>query len=218
MPTPRQGYQLSNGIKVPGVTTVLGRFKESGALMYWAWEQGKEGLDFRRTKQDAADAGTLAHAMVEAHLTGIDPLLKLDGATPEIADKAKQGLANYLTFEKQTNLKVVSFEKPLISEKYHYGGTPDAIVEIDGHKAIADWKTSSAIYVDALLQMAAYGTLYAENYPEDMLTGGFHLCRFSKDNADFVHYHFQDLSDAWEMFKHLLAAYELDKVLKKMVK
>jgi len=57
-------------IRIPGCTTVIGRFKESGGLIYWAWDQGRQGLDFRETRDKAADAGTLAHAMVEADIRG----------------------------------------------------------------------------------------------------------------------------------------------------
>ena len=70
MPTPRKGYFV-NGTKVPSVTQIVSRFKDSGALMYWAWEQGKEGKDFRDTSQRAADAGTLSHRMVECDLKSI---------------------------------------------------------------------------------------------------------------------------------------------------
>ena len=60
MARPYKGYEI-DGEKVPGVTTVLSRFKESGALMYWAWKQGTEGKDFRETKQAAADAVQLRY-------------------------------------------------------------------------------------------------------------------------------------------------------------
>lgn len=36
MPTPRSGYYNANGDRVPSVTTVLSRFKDSGALIHWA--------------------------------------------------------------------------------------------------------------------------------------------------------------------------------------
>lgn len=36
MPTPTKGYYNAKGQRVPGVTTVLGRFKDSGALIHWA--------------------------------------------------------------------------------------------------------------------------------------------------------------------------------------
>lgn len=59
---------LIDGKRVPSVTTVISRFKESGALMYWCWDQGRQGLDYRQTRDAAADAGTIAHAMVEAFI------------------------------------------------------------------------------------------------------------------------------------------------------
>ena len=33
---PKAGYKNAAGEKVPGVTTVIGRFKDSGALLHWA--------------------------------------------------------------------------------------------------------------------------------------------------------------------------------------
>src|SRR5262245_63693241 len=62
----------ANGVRVPGVTTVIGTSLgwNKGALMHWAWTEGKEGRHYRDTQQAAADAGTLAHALVEAHIRG----------------------------------------------------------------------------------------------------------------------------------------------------
>lgn len=36
MPTPKKGYYTSSGLRVPGVTTIIGRFKDSGGLIHWA--------------------------------------------------------------------------------------------------------------------------------------------------------------------------------------
>jgi len=36
MPTPRKGYYTDAGKRVPGVTTIIGRFKDSGGLIHWA--------------------------------------------------------------------------------------------------------------------------------------------------------------------------------------
>ncbi len=41
MATPTQGYWL-DGKRLPSVTTILGRFKESGALIKWGYGQGRE--------------------------------------------------------------------------------------------------------------------------------------------------------------------------------
>ena len=40
MATPKKGYRYQNEV-IPGTTTIISRFKDSGALMYWAHQQGK---------------------------------------------------------------------------------------------------------------------------------------------------------------------------------
>lgn len=42
MGTPKGGYFTAAGEKVPSVTTVLGRFKDSGGLLFWAHKVGGE--------------------------------------------------------------------------------------------------------------------------------------------------------------------------------
>jgi len=77
MARPKAGYFLKDGNRVPGTTTITGRFKESGGLVYWAWDLGKKGIDYREARDTAASAGTLVHAMVEAHAAGEDPEARL---------------------------------------------------------------------------------------------------------------------------------------------
>ncbi len=217
MGRPKAGYNLQNGDKVPGVTTICGRFKDSGALIYWAWEQGKDGKDFRESRDKAASIGTLAHEMVEAHLHHL-AFVPEGEASVENLQKATQAFDMYLTWEKQTKLDIIATEMPLVSETYKFGGTPDAIGIVDGKFCLLDWKTSNALYTDNLLQMAAYRALWEENNPKDPLVGGFHLLRFSKEAGDFSHHYFSELEDAWQMFTHLRVAYELDKKLKNRAK
>ena len=78
-----------------------------------------------------------------------------------------------------------------------------------------DIKTSNGVYRDNLLQVAAYGYLWAANNPPDQITGGYHILRFSKENGDFSHHFYPDLSEAWEMFVLLRKAYDIDLRLKK---
>ena len=54
MARPKKGY----GKGIVGVTTainILGMNK--GALMYWSWDQGRQGYDFREIRDSAAEAG-----------------------------------------------------------------------------------------------------------------------------------------------------------------
>jgi len=217
MPTPRQGYYLADGTRVPGTTTVLGRFKESGALLRWAWNQGKEGRDLYETRDVAAAIGTVAHAMVELRINGNDPescvdLMTLDDAGQK---RARNAFKMYETWASMSNLKILHQEIPLVSEVYRFGGTPDAIGLVNGELCLVDWKTSNGVYQDYLLQLAAYRLLWEELHPDQPLTGGFHLCRFSKDFGDFAHHYYDELDKAREMFIHLRKAYEFDAELKK---
>lgn len=221
MPHPKGGYRLKDGTRVPGTTTIIGRFKESNALLYWACEQGKAiergEISHLYDKRDAAaEAGTIAHALVECHIDNDDPAAVLDGLSPDIEEKAKQAFESYLLWERITNLKIVEQEMELVSELYRFGGCPDAIGEIDGKLTLVDWKTSNSVYSDMLIQLSAYKQLWEENYPGKPLHG-FHLCRFSKEHGDFAHHFYSELDDAWEQFKLFRQAYDLDKLLKKRV-
>lgn len=226
MPTPKKGYFLADGTRVPGTTTVIGRFKDSGALIYWAYKQGREHEGLARQGIDAptrlyevteryANIGTLAHSMVEAHILGFNPHGVLHKVPESLAGPARQAFGAYLSWAEQTKLKILEQEIQLISEEYKFGGTPDAIGEVHGELCLIDWKTSNNVYSDYLIQIAAYRYLWETAHPERSLTGGFHLCRFAKENGDFSHHFYPDLSEAWTAFKLMRELYDIDKVLKK---
>ena len=225
MPTPKAGYYLPDGTRIPGTTTIIGRFKDSSGLMQWAFQQGKAGSPTLYSEaQKAADIGTLAHSMVEAHINEAPPEGVLEGVDPALADKARNAFMQYRMWENQTRIRLLSRyqEMPLISLTHRYGGTPDAIGMIDNDPVLLDWKSSNAIYSDHLIQLAAYGHLLTDGIHMD--TGepvglshikGYYLLRFSKDYADFEFRYFGDLSAAWQQFLHFRAAYDIDRELKK---
>ena len=221
MPHPKGGYKI-NGKRIPGVTTIISRFKETGGLMHWAFEQGKAAqrgeIDNLYDKRDeAGDAGTLAHAFVENHIRKL-PEPDVAGYSEKIIELAKQGFENYLTWAANTKIEIIEQEMELVSEIYRFGGCPDAIgVDAQGRLCLPDWKTSNGVYPDYIIQLAAYKQLWEENHPDKPLTGGFHLCRFSKEHADFAHHYWSELDDAWEQFKLFRQAYEISKKLKKRV-
>lgn len=217
MPRPKGGYYLKDGTRVPSVTTVIGRFKDSTGLLHWAFQQGKNGAEHLYEESGkAADVGTLAHAMVEAEIKGLKEV-KTTTDDPILIAKARQAFGMYREWARQTRVHIVTTEMDLISEQFRYGGTPDAIGQIGDQLCLLDWKTSNAVYVDHLIQVAAYAHLWNEQYPQKPIDGGYHILRFSKDFPDFAHRHYQDLEDAWEQFTLMRRAYDIDKVLKKRV-
>lgn len=225
MPTKRGGYFLSDGTKVPSVTTVIGRFRDSGGLIHWAWEQGKEGRDFNAMREAAADAGTVAHAMVEADIRGrtfADVWAEQHDGQPTqripdaIYERGFQAYGAFLEWRRQTKMEPRETEVPLVSERFRYGGTLDAML-IDQALYLGDWKTSNAIYGDHLLQLAAYGNLWRENRPEQPIAG-FQLLRFSKENGDFSHHYYGDLTLEFQQFLLFRKAYDNDKIIKRRAK
>jgi len=215
MPTPKRGYFLSDGARVPGVTTILGRFKDMGGLLHWAWEEGCAGRDYRETRDAAADAGTLAHAMVEAEIRGKRFVVPED-TPPEIRNKACQAYSMYNEWATQTRLQPLVTEVQLVSEQHRFGGTLDVVL-VGGRRLLGDWKTSGAIYTEHLLQLAAYDILWKENRPAEPIEG-YQIVRFSKEEADFEQRYFMQLDVAEEMFLLLRRAYDLDKKVRKRVR
>jgi hypothetical protein len=214
MARPEGGYRLKDGTRVPGVTTISGKLKNTDALMAWAWREGKEGRDYKVTRDRAADAGSLAHRAVEAWVRGEVYVMEGD---PAVVAKGQQAFAGFLDFAKQTRLEIIEPEISLVSEVHRVGGTLDALM-FDGKYAICDWKASAGVYGDMLVQIRAYGGLWSECFPDRTITGGYHLIRFDKESGGYVHHYWPELDAAWELFLHLRAVYDLEQIVRQRAK
>ena len=216
MARPIQGYRNSAGDRIPGVTTIIGRFKESGGLLQWAFKQGQSGAASLYAERDkAAEAGTLAHDLIEASILGKErPAFSGDKA---IFEKAVNAYEQFLEWREQTRIEIVATEKSYVSERHQFGGTVDAIGrDMKGRIVLLDWKSSNAIYRDMLIQLAAYALLLEEC--ESQLTPqGYHILRIAKESADFEHRFFGELEDAKKSFLLMRDLYGLDLQLKKRV-
>lgn len=214
MPTRKGGYLTASGDRVPGVTTVIGANLgwNKEALMWWANQEGLAGRKHRETTTKAADIGTLAHAMVEAHINGA---VYIPGDEDrEALQAADVAFTAYLMWEQQTKLDIIATELCVVSEVHRYGGTLDAIGRIAGSLCLLDWKSASGTYADHLIQLAAYRTAFEESTGLT-LDGGFHLCRFDKESGGFSHHWWPPtgLEQAWEAFVYLRSLHDLRRVL-----
>ena len=216
---PTQPYHVKDGTRVPGTTTIISNCKMGGIepLLFWANRLGKEGKSHREVRDEAAEAGTIAHAMVEDFIRGRDPFKQVEYVPEDIEKKARGAFASFQEWARQTKLEVAESELPLVSEEYRYGGTMDAML-MNGDLALGDWKTSNGVYPDYICQLAAYRQLWRENFPARPVTGGVHLLRFGKEYGDFHHHFWPEaiVDMAWETFKHMRAIYDLHKELKKV--
>lgn len=199
-------YQLKDGAFVPGVTTVLGILAKN-ALIHWAWNLGREGLDYREVRDSAADVGTLSHYLIMCHIKGETP--DTSEYSPTDLEKANNCLAKYLRWEKEHSISPVMVEAPLVSEEYRYGGMLDLFAEYDGEFILVDFKTGSAIYDEHLYQLAAYWKLLEE---QGWPVANARILRIGTDEDEgFEESIRTNLDNEWQIFTHCLEVYRLQK-------
>ena len=203
-------YFNCNGDRLPGVTTVLGVL-DKPALMYWAWQCGMNGQDFRKVRDTAASIGTIAHLMVMCHLSGKTPDLSIySQADIDIADNC---LLSFYEWEKTHKLEPIYLEVPLASDVYGYGGTPDFFGRVNGELELIDFKTSKAIYDINYYQLAAYRQMIKERGYE---FNRARVLRIGRDaNEGFEERLITSFNNEFLLFKHCLDIYNLLKVMKR---
>lgn len=211
---PKKGYYTKDGKRCPGVTTIVSRFKDAGGLIHWAWQQGYDGIDYRQKRDEAADAGHLAHDFIECDIHGRE-LPDTSKNDPELVKLALKALEAFRDWKSQVKLEIIETETPLVSERYRFGGTFDALARVNGKIVLLDWKTSNAVYSDYIAQVGAYGELLMER---GTIVDGAQLLRFGKEYADFHHHSYprEVLDKGWRFFQLAREMYDIDAVLKKV--
>ena len=224
---PRIIYKNHLGESLKGVTTITGDNAgwNKRPLQYHSAEMARLYPDLPiheamyKKRDEAAEAGTVCHAMIDANIKEIEfDLSQYPTATVPIIAQARTGYKNYLEWREMVNLRPIATEISMVSELWQFGGTPDCIGTVIDKLSVIDWKSSKDVYPEMLLQLGAYAHLWLENNPNQPLDGGFHLLRVARDSASFAHYHWgpKELDPAWEAFKHCLELDKLHKVLNKL--
>lgn len=206
-----QIYKGNDGKRIPSVTTVLsGLGWKTDGLMFWAHGIGLEGRQLHEARAKAADAGTLAHAMAAADITGGEPP-DLSDVDEDTAQRALAAFESYLSWKRMTRLELVSSEVPLVSEAHRYGGTLDAVAVFDGAAGLLDFKSAKALYGDHVVQVSAYWKLWEENNATLPLSH-WHVLRWGPDGG-FAHHSLSlpQMRAGWDTFVHLRAIYDLKK-------
>lgn len=164
---------LIDGQKAIGVTTAIGDGMPKPALPYWAakcvaqtvvdmdldhlmalLKLGREGAiaalkQSPWTQRDnAAARGTEVHNLAEKLVAGEEV------AVPEHLAGHVESVVQFLN---DWQIRPVLVERVVGHYKYGYAGTFDIIADLpDGRRVLFDYKTSSGVYPDVALQLAAY--------------------------------------------------------------
>ena len=153
-------YFTKDGTRVPGVTTPLNELAKP-ALIHWAWDLGKRGIDYRVHRDELGDIGSLTHDMILRYLK------KEECDTSEyskaLIDKAENCFLSFLSWEKAHDIEPILVEQSFVSEEYRFGGKFDFYGKVDGIPTLGDFKTGKRIYDEAFYQLAGYDILLREN-------------------------------------------------------
>lgn len=169
---PKHRYRWNDGPLVPGITTVIGQKDKSGPLIAWARreaaakavrnleeltriaaEQGEDAaIDYVKSapealRDQAATVGTNVHRAIELMSLGEDW-----ECTEEEQPYVDAYVRDFLIAFRPRFMLV---EFMVYSEQHEYGGTGDAICEINGETWMIDYKTSKGIYETTAMQLAA---------------------------------------------------------------
>jgi hypothetical protein len=197
-------YKTKAGKRVPGASTIAKIGDDPSALLYWAWDLGKQGIDYKKAREGAADIGTLAHFMIQCHLRGQEA--DLSEFSAEQQDKASNAFLKFLEFWDAQKLVAAAVEVPLVSETFEFGGTLDLVCK-DGGMVLLDWKTSNAIYRPYLIQLAGYEQLWNLNHPEQPIARRA-IIRIGKSEASDLEVRWlSDMGPYWAAFTCQLELY-----------
>lgn len=229
---PTQQYRNSAGVRLPGVTTVIGGnlgWSKDG-LIHWAYKLGQEGKDLKQAREGAADIGSIAHDLVESHLLEDGRHDAILAAAPEAM--RRPALEAYGAFErwwKQTRGVVIATELWGVNEEYQTGWCLDALkLTDDGAIDLYDWKSSNGTYPDMLIQIATYTEFaerdltvwLAEVLGRPVRFGEIHLCRFDKTYGNFTHHSWRrdTLAVGFSAFTWLRALHGVRRQLEQLAK
>ncbi len=203
-------YITPDGQTVPGVTTILGLLAKP-ALIHWAWVEGKEGRDYKKVKDKAADIGTLAHYLIECDITGIKP--DVSEYSPANLNKAENAYIAWLEWKKGFGIiETVGSEVPLVCETF--GGTLDWVIKQDNKYILIDFKTSKAIYSEYIYQISAYQHLWNITNPDKQIVECY-ILRIGKEEGEFEQRKYTNLEKELKLFFLLRDVYILKNEIEK---
>ena len=202
-----QPYINAAGQKVPSVTTIIGNNLgwNKNMLLSWTRKKMNEGIDPIRIRDFAGEVGTVAHGLVEQFFTG--KLFNIYEYPAEAVTAAQVAYSAFEAFESKHELVMAGSEIPLVHEELNYGGTIDWLGTMDGDLCLIDFKTSSGIYPDHIIQLAAYRELYLHCTGEDLAEA--HILHMCKRTGNPTFKTIRNFDRYWRIFKILLELNQL---------
>ena len=160
-----------DGVWFPSVTTVMGA---KPAPWLDAWRE-KWGALATRKMEAASAIGTEFHRCVEEWLD--------TGDYSPNSVRVGGMMYSWIRWAEGVDGMIYHTEMKVISRLYKYSGTLDAVGKIGKTRMIIDWKTSTRIYPEMALQLAAYAAAFNEQTGSKIKDGL--IVHVSKDKPDY---------------------------------
>ena len=196
--------------RVPSVTTILdGNLGwKWPALLGWTKKVMRQGMDPDAVKTDAGTVGTLVHAMIEAFLSAKEVDYSFFSKTQQTV--ARVAFGGFMGWFRENKISTLGAEVPLTHTALRYGGTIDLWCKMGNRYTLIDFKSSTAVYLDHRIQVAAYSELIRHRYKKSHDVIVLHL---NKELGSVTVHTLTDLTKEWEVFKLCL---RLDKLRHKL--
>lgn len=136
-----------------------------GIILDKAWidgvlEEAKKRPD--AIKKQAADLGTVCHQWIDAFI--MSEMGQSDSAPP-IPSEAKIPIQSFIDWVRQSGFTFIAGDTLVANTESRYGGALDALAtDKNGDVVLLDWKTSSGIWPEYALQVAAYSSALTNTY------------------------------------------------------
>lgn len=228
--------QMAAMLLTEAVITLPDGSKQMRAMQYQEFENLvlASKTAHRDKLEEAGDVGHIAHAWIERYIKAI---LAHGAASVQVQEvlakfpvdeRAMNCCLAALDWMRDHNVRWLGTERKIYSRKHGYAGTMDGLCLVDScsdphcckksfkdRLTISDWKTSNYLYVEYLLQTAAYMQAYNEEteYVEiqkktplmerlDELVTDRWIIRLGKEDADFDPWHApaEDFQADWDGF------------------
>ena len=204
-------YKTSAGELVPGVTTILG-LRAKPALVEWGFRIGKENPNLNSLREyvdDLADIGTCAHYILDCYLRSAVP--DLGDFTPNVVAAAQLPIAKYHEWARGKTIELIAADLEMVSDAHRFGGKLDVFASVDGKRTVIDFKTGRSIYLEAVIQVAAYAEMLKERGEQ---VDEIRILQIGRTGAEgFSERVLDDWSNHWLAFLALRQLYDIEKCI-----
>jgi hypothetical protein len=149
------------GENIDRVSEVLDAYSdEDDTLMNWA---ASVGFNWQKLRDEAAEVGTIVHAMIECFFLGKKYKTPVPG---NLKTRVKYSWQAFERWMVNKTVEPILVEETIVRPELGLGGTFDLLAYVNVILTLLDWKTSSALHARYRIQLAAYALLLELKYPE----------------------------------------------------